>query len=47
MGFGYRGHKKGLRIYRQFAQQVCDNCENVKRLCISAKQFENKIKADN
>lgn len=41
------GHKKGLRIYRQFVEQVCDNWENVKRLCSSAKQFENKIKADN
>ena len=41
------GHKKRVRIYRQFAEQVCDNWNNVKRLCISAKQFENKIKAYN
>ena len=38
------GHKKGLRIYRQFVKQVCDNWENVKRLCISARQFENQVR---
>lgn len=41
------GHKKGIRIYRQFVTQVCDNWENVKKLCISARQFENRIKACN
>lgn len=40
------GHKKRLGIYRQFADHVCDNWDNVKRVCISAKQFENKIKAN-
>ncbi len=44
-GIRIPGHKKGLRIYRQFVEQVCNNWENVKRLCISAKQFEDKIKA--
>ena len=37
------GHKKGLRIYRQFVAQVCDNWENVKRLCVSARQFESQV----
>ena len=36
------GHKKGLRIYRQFVEQVCDNWENVKRLCSSANSLKIK-----
>ena len=46
-GIRIPGHKKGLRIYRQFVEQVCGNWENVKRLCTSAEQFENRIKKYN
>lgn len=42
-GIRIPGHKKGLRIYKQFVEPVCDNWENVKRLCISAKQFESQL----
>lgn len=38
------GHKKGLRIYRQFVDTVCDSWEEVKKLCISAENFEQRIK---
>lgn len=39
------GHKKRLAIYRQFATEVCNNWEDIKRVCRSAKQFEDNIKA--
>lgn len=38
------GHKKRLAVYRQFANKVCDEWEDVKRLCISAKIFDEKLK---
>lgn len=38
------GHKKRLSTYREFVNQVCDNWGKVIELCISAKQFDDKIK---
>lgn len=38
------GHKKQLHVYRQFVTQVCNEWENVKELCVSAKQFEEHLK---
>lgn len=38
------GHKKRLMIYRQFVEKVCDDWEEVKRICISAAIFEERLK---
>lgn len=44
-GIRIPGHKKRALIYRQFAPEVCNNWEEVKKLCISAVIFEERIKA--
>ena len=47
-GIRIPGHKKGLRIYRQFVEQVCGNWEKCKEdYVLSAEQFENRIKKYN
>lgn len=43
-GIRIPGHKKRLLVYRQFVPEVCNNWEEVKKLCISAVRFEEKIK---
>ena len=37
------GHKKRLTVYRQFVDHVCEQWEEVKRLCLSAVRFEENI----
>lgn len=43
-GIRIPGHKKRLLIYRQFVGEVCDNWEEIKRICVSAKRFEENLK---
>lgn len=42
-GIRVSGSKKSTHIYRQFAEVVCANWEQVSQLCLSAKKFEDAI----
>ncbi len=35
---------KRLSVYRQLASEVCSSWEDVKKLCISAKKFEGRLR---
>jgi hypothetical protein len=39
------GHKKRVSIYRQFVGKVCEEWDDVRKLCISAELFERNLKA--
>ena len=43
-GIRISGHRKNQIIYRQFIDHVCEQWDEVKRLCISAERFEERIK---
>lgn len=43
-GIRIPGRKKRLLVYRQFVGRVCDNWEVVKKLCVSAAQFDENIR---
>lgn len=44
-GIRVPGHKKKLTVYRRFVDEVCEQWEEVKRLCVSASRFEEGIKS--
>ena len=43
-GIRIPGHRKRLSAYRQFASEVCSRWEDVKELCISAGEFEERLR---
>lgn len=43
-GIRIPGHKKRLTVYRQFVKEVCEQWEEVKRICVSAECFEKRLK---
>lgn len=43
-GIRVPGHKKSVTVYRQFVDEVCQQWEKVKRLCVSARKFEEGIR---
>lgn len=43
-GIRIPGHKKRISIYRQFAFKVCSSWGDVKKLCVSAAEFEGSLR---